>query len=349
MAQAEILPFETPPFEAAALDAWLMQHVDGFAGPISLTRFPGGQSIPSWRIDAASGTYVLRRKPDGPILKGAHSVEREARVQQALAGQGFPVPRVHALCEDTSVLGSPFYVMDHVEGRIFWDPTFPEVPQRERADYFDAMNATLAQLHCIDPQAAGLGDYGRPGNFLARQIGLWSKQYLGDPEAGRDPNMDALVRDLPELIPPGDETVVAHGDFRCDNMIFHPTEPRVIAVLDWELSTLGHPLADFAYHAMMYHMPDKGMNGLAGLDLHALNIPDEAACIAAYCQRTGRQDIDHWSFYIAFNIFRLAAILHGIQGRVLRGTAASSSARERAALFAPLAALANRTLQRSGS
>ncbi|MBZ2187622.1 phosphotransferase family protein [Alcanivorax sp. JB21] len=337
---------DTLPFNPATLETWLAQHIEGFRGPIRLTRFPGGQSIPSWRIDAGSGVYVLRRKPDGPVLKGAHSVEREARVQLALAGQGFPVPRVYALCEDAAVLGTPFYVMDHVEGRIFWDPTFPEVIAGERAAYFDAMNATLAQLHGIDPAAAGLADYGRPGNFFARQIGLWSKQYLGDPEAGQDPDMDALVRDLPTMIPPGDEVVVAHGDFRCDNMIFHPREPRVIAVLDWELSTLGHPLADFAYHAMMYHMPAQGMNGLGGLDLTSLNIPDEAACIEAYCRRTGRSGIDHWSFYIAFNIFRLAAILHGIQGRVLRGTAASASARERAAQYPALARLANQILQR---
>ena len=229
--------------------------------------------------------------------------------------------------------------MAMVEGRVFWDATFPEVPREDRPRYFDAMNETMAQLHCVDYQAIGLGDYGRPGNYFERQIARWSKQYVEDDLAGRDPNMDYLVEWLPAHIPPGDETAIVHGDMRCDNMIFHPTEPRVLAVLDWELSTLGHPLADFAYHAMMYHMPPHIVAGLAGADLTALNIPSEDAYVAAYCKRVGRSFIPHYDFYLAFNFFRLAAIFHGIKGRYLRGTASSASAQERAASFPELAQL----------
>jgi aminoglycoside phosphotransferase (APT) family kinase protein len=227
-----------------------------------------------------------------------------------------------------------------VEGRIFWDATVPGVSNAERAAIFDAMNATMAALHSVDYEAVGLGDYGRPGNYFERQIGRWSKQYLDDGLAGRDPNMDRLVEWLPAHIPPGDETAIAHGDFRIDNMIFHPTEPRVLAVLDWELSTLGHPGADFAYHAMMYRMPPHIVAGLGGADLAALGIPGEADYLAAYCRRTGRDAMPGYDFHIAFNFFRLAAIFHGIKGRALRGTASSAQAKERAAVFPELAALA---------
>ena len=259
---------------------------------------------------------------------------------RALAPAGFPVPRVFGLCEDDAVIGSAFFVMEMVEGRIFWDATFPQVPDADRPAYFDAMNRTMARLHSVDHVAAGLGDYGRPGNYFARQIGRWSRQYLADPEAGRDPDMDRLVEWLPENIPPGDETGIVHGDFRCDNMIFAPDRPEVIAVLDWELSTLGHPLGDFAFNAMMYRMPPDIVAGLAGADLRALNIPSEAEYVAAYCRRTGRDGIDNWEFYIAFNFFRLAAIFHGIKGRALRGTAASAHAAERGEKFPRLARLA---------
>ncbi|MBF9151489.1 phosphotransferase [Novosphingobium jiangmenense] len=333
-------------FDEAALSRWMEGHVEGFSGPLTVEQFKGGQSNPTYKLVTPDRAYVLRRKPPGPVLKGAHAVEREAKVLSALGSVGFPVAKVYGLCTDESVIGSWFYVMEMVEGRIFWDATFPEVPREERPAYFDAMNATIAQLHSIDHEAVGLGDYGKPGNYFARQVGRWSKQYLEDELAGRDPDMDALVEWLPTAIPDGDETSVVHGDFRCDNMIFHPTEPRVIAVLDWELSTLGHPLADFAYHAMMYHMPPNIVAGLEGADLAALNIPSEADYVAAYCERTGRDTIPSWDFYMAFNFFRLAAIFHGIKGRYLRGTAASAHAKDRAEAFPVLARLARQAMER---
>lgn len=333
-------------FDEAALSRWMEANVEGFAGPLAVEQFKGGQSNPTYKLLTPGRNYVLRRKPPGPVLKGAHAVEREAKVLSALGSVGFPVAHVYGLCTDESVIGSWFYVMEMVEGRIFWEATFPDVPAAERPAYFDAMNATIAQLHSIDHEAVGLGDYGKPGNYFARQVGRWSKQYLEDELAGRDPNMDALVDWLPTAIPEGDETSVVHGDFRCDNMIFHPTEPRVIAVLDWELSTLGHPLADFAYHAMMYHMPPHIVAGLVGADLQALNIPSEAEYVAAYCRRTGRETIPSWDFYMAFNFFRLAAIFHGIKGRYLRGTAASAHAKDRAEAFPVLARLAREAMER---
>jgi aminoglycoside phosphotransferase (APT) family kinase protein len=239
---------------------------------------------------------------------------------------GFPVPRVYGICNDATAIGTAFYVMDCVVGRIFWDATLPDVNRNERPRYFDAMNETIARLHAVDYAAIGLGDYGRPGNYFERQIQRWSKQYLGDVEAGRDPNMDRLIEWLPAHIPPGDATSLVHGDFRVDNMIFHPTEPRVLAVLDWELSTLGHPLADFAYHLMMYRMPPLVVASLVGADLAGLNIPSEEEYIRAYCRRTGREGIPALDFYVTFSLFRVAAIFHGIKGRVARGTAASANA-----------------------
>jgi len=327
-------------FDEAALARWMAANVEGFRGPLTIEQFKGGQSNPTYKLLTPERSYVMRRKPPGQLLKGAHAVEREAKVLVGLAKAGFPVARVYGLCTDDNVIGTWFYVMEMVEGRIFWDATLPDVGRDERPAYFEAMNATLAQLHRVDYQAVGLGDYGRPGNYFERQIARWSKQYLEDTEAGRDPDMDRLIAWLPANIPPGEETSVVHGDFRVDNMIFHPTEPRVLAVLDWELSTLGHPLADFAYHAMMYHMPPQIVAGLAGADLAALNIPSEADYVAAYCRRTGRRDIPNYPFYIAFNFFRMAAIFHGIKGRVIRGTASSAQAAERAQAFPALTQIA---------
>lgn len=327
-------------FDEARLAAWLESHVSGFEGPLTTTRFKDGQSNPTYRLDTPRHSYVLRRKPTGRLLAGAHAVDREARVQQALATTGFPVPRVHALCTDDEIIGSWFYVMDCVEGRIFWDPTLPAVERSERRRYFDAMNETIARLHRVDYAAIGLGDYGKPGNFFSRQIQRWSGQYIGDVEAGRDAHMDRLIDWLPAHVPAGDETCLTHGDFRIDNMIFHPTEPRVIAVLDWELSTLGHPLADFAYHLLMYRMPPGLLASLSGADLAALDIPTEAEYIAAYCRRSGRASLPHMDFYIVFNLFRLAAILHGIRGRMARGNAASTNAERMAAAMPTLTRLA---------
>ena len=327
-------------FDEAALARWMAANVPDFAGPLTVEQFKGGQSNPTYKLVTPGRSYVLRRKPPGELLPGAHAVDREAKVLSGLGGAGFPVAHVYGLCTDESVIGTWFYVMDMVEGRIFWDATLPEVPREDRPAYFDAMNAAMAQLHSFDPAAIGLGDYGKPGNYFARQIGRWGKQYQADELAGRNADMDVVLEWLQGNIPEGDETSVIHGDFRCDNMIFHPTEPRILAVLDWELSTLGHPLADFAYHAMMYHMPPDIVAGLGGADLAALNIPSEAEYIAAYCRRTGRSGMPDYQFYLAFNLFRLAAIFHGIKGRVLRGTAANAQAAQRAEAFPRLARLA---------
>ena len=333
-------------FNEAALAEWMRANVSGFTGPMQVEQFKGGQSNPTYKLKTPAGTFVLRRKPVGPIVKGAHAVEREARVQAELGLAGFPVAPIRGQCTDESVLGSAFYVMDLIEGRIFWDARFPDVPDAERPAYFDAMNATIAQLHCVDYEKIGLSDYGRPGNYFSRQINRWAHQYLGDEMAGRNTHMDQLIEWLPDHIPAGDETTIVHGDYRCDNMIFHPSEARVVAVLDWELSTLGHPLADFAYHAMMYQMPPDIVAGLAGADLGVLNIPSEDQYVSDYCARTGRKNIPDWDFYIAFNFFRLAAIFHGIRGRVLRGTAASSHARERGKSFPLLAELAAKSMEK---
>jgi aminoglycoside phosphotransferase (APT) family kinase protein len=328
-------------FDESRLEQWMAGNVPGFQGPLAVEQFKGGQSNPTYKLVTRSSAYVLRRKPPGKLLPGAHAVEREYRVISALGRAGFPVAEAFGLCEDESVIGTAFYVMEMVEGRIFWEPHLPEVGQSERPAYFDAMNAAIAALHSLDPEAIGLSDYGKPGNYFARQIGRWSKQYLGDVEAGPVPAMDRLVEWLPQNIPADEgETRVIHGDFRCDNMIFHPTEPRILAVLDWELSTLGHPLADFSYHLMMYRMPAGMSAGLLGRDLASLNIPGEADYVAAYCRRTGRDGIPDLDFYMAFNLFRLAAIVHGIKGRLARGTAASAHAAEMAAGLEPLADLA---------
>jgi len=327
-------------FDETRLARWMEENVEGYTGPLTVRQFKGGQSNPTYQLITPTASYVLRRKPPGLLLKGAHAVEREVQVLTALHSVDFPVPRVHGLCTDDSVVGTWFFVMDHVEGRIFWDPSLPEVSREQRPGYFDAMNATLARLHCIDYQAIGLAAYGRPGNYFERQIARWSKQYLGDVAAGRDPHMDRLIEWLPAHLPPGDETGIVHGDFRIDNMIFHPSEPRVLAVLDWELSTLGHPLADFTYNVMMYRMPPMIAAGLAGADLAALNIPSESEYVAAYCRRTGRSDIPHLNFYLAFNFFRFASICHGIKGRLARGTASSANAAKMAEAVPLLAELA---------
>ena len=328
-------------FDEAALERWMAEHVAGFRGPLRVSQFKGGQSNPTYRIDSRSGSYVLRRKPPGKLLPGAHAVDREYRVLAALGVQGFPAARVHALCEDENIIGTAFYVMDLVEGRIFWEAQLPGLPREERAAAFDSMNSRIAQLHSYDPAAIGLGDYGRASGFVERQVARWSKQYLGDAEAGRIETMDNLVGWLEKNLPPDSgRSSVVHGDFRCDNMIFDAHRPQVRAVLDWELSTLGDPASDFTYHLLMYRMPAELFAGLAGMDLEALGIPSEQTYVAAYCERTGREELPNKDYLVVFNLFRLAAILHGIRGRIARGTAASAHAVETASKLEPLAELA---------
>ena len=328
-------------FDEAALATWMEEHVPGFAGPLTVTQFKGGQSNPTYKLDTTAASYVLRRKPPGKTLPGAHAVDREYKVLSALGRQGFPVPHVYALCEDEGVIGTAFYVMGMVPGRIVWEAHFPGLTPDERAAHFDAMNATIAQLHSFDPVAIGLGDYGKATAFVERQVGRWSRQYLTDTDGGRVADMDRLVDWLAKHMPPdsGDSRVV-HGDFRCDNMIFDAEAPQVRAVLDWELSTLGDPVSDFTYHCMMYRMPTGIFTGLKGLNLAALGIPSEDEYVAAYCRRTGREGIPDLDYLMVFNLFRLAAIIHGIKGRLARGSASSGHAEATVQALEPLAALA---------
>ncbi|MET0659547.1 MAG: phosphotransferase family protein [Steroidobacteraceae bacterium] len=329
-------------FDEGRLGAWLQEHVEAFDGPLEVTQFKGGQSNPTFQLTTPSQSYVLRRQPTGQLLKGAHAVDREARVMSALASVGFPVPRVFALCEDPSVIGSLFFVMDKVPGRIFWDSGFATVPRAERAAYLDAMNATLARLHSVDIARVGLSDFGRAENYMARQVSRWSKQYLDDPETGRNAHMDTVIEWLQARVPAQHDASIIHGDFRVDNMIFHPELPQVVAVLDWELSTLGDPIADFTYHLMMYRLPPTLSGGLSGTNLAEHGLIDEDEYIRRYCARTHRDRLDNVPFYLVFNLFRFAAILHGIKGRMRRGTAASANPAEIASNFDFLAEQAAR-------
>jgi aminoglycoside phosphotransferase (APT) family kinase protein len=331
-------------FDETALERHLAEHLPGFRGPVTVAQFSGGQSNPSYLLTTCDRRFVLRRKPPGKLLPSAHAVDREFAVTSALAQHSnVPVARPHLLCSDASVIGTEFYVMDYVEGRVFWDTSFPEVSREERPQYFDAMNAVLAELHNVDPVNAGLSWFGRPEGYLPRQLARWSRQYAQDSEvAGRVPAMESMFEWLGEHLPPDDDAAVVHGDFRCDNLIFHPTEPRVVAVIDWELSTLGHPLADFAYHLMMYRMPTLAFPGLRDLDLDALNLPPEHSYIEAYRRRTNREAEVSLEPYIAFSLLRLAGIFHGIRGRLKRGTAASARAAEYARHVEAVAELASR-------
>ena len=316
-------------FDEAALAAWLRERVAGYAGPLRVEQFKGGQSNPTFLLITPGRSYVLRRKPPGKLLPSAHAVDREDRVMRALAGTDVPVPTTFCLCEDDAVIGTAFYVMEHVAGRILWDPALPGMNPVERAAVFDSMNAAIAALHSVDYAALGLADYGKPGNFFARQIGRWTTQYRAS-ETERIEAMERLIEWLPAHIPAGDAAALVHGDYRLDNLVFHATEPRVVAVLDWELSTLGHPMADFAYHAMAWSMPSGEMRGLAGLDLRALGIPSADAYVARYCERVGAPTPSalEWNFYVAYNLFRGAAISQGIMRRALDGSAASAHALE---------------------
>jgi len=326
-------------FDVAALEAWMRDHVEGFRGPLAVEQFRGGQSNPTFRVSSPSGRYVMRRKPAGKLLPSAHAVDREYRVMTALAGTEVPVPRTYGLCEDESVIGSTFFVMEFVDGRIWWDGTLPGMQPAQRRDVYSEMNRVIAALHQVDFAAAGLGDYGKPGNYFERQIGRWTKQYRAS-ETETIEAMDRLIEWLPANIPPGDETSLVHGDFRLDNAIFHPTQPRIIAVLDWELSTLGHPLADFAYHCMSWHIEQGGpFRGLGNIDHAAYGIPAEAEYVAMYCKRMGHGPIDPraWNFYLAYNLFRAAGITQGIMKRVHEGTAASLFAVEAGKKARPMA------------
>ncbi len=334
-------------FDAARLEAYLRPRIDGLHGPLEIEQFRGGQSNPTYRIAAAGKRYALRRKPPGKLLPSAHAVEREFRVIGALYATGFPVARPYVLCEDESVIGTAFYVSDCVEGRVLWDQALPGMPKAERFAIWDELNRVIARLHTIDYRAVGLEDFGKPGRYIERQVARWSQQYRAS-ETARIEAMDKLIDWLPQHIPPGDETAIVHGDYRLDNVIFHPSEPRILAVLDWELSTLGHPLADFAYHCMSWRIPPGKFRGIEGLPLDELGIPQEDEYVDAYCRRTGRAAIDRstWDYYMAYNLFRIAAISQGIAKRALDGTAASAHALESGSKAPMLAELAWQQVER---
>lgn len=346
-----------PVMEALRIDEnvladYMRDHVDGFAGPVSIEQFKGGQSNPTYKLTAPSGTYVLRRKPPGKLLPSAHAVDREYRVISALYGGGFPVARPFALCEDDSVIGTMFYIMDCVEGRVLWDAHMPTLQNEERTQIFHTMNDTIAQLHSFDYEAAGLGDFGKAQGYVERQIRRWSEQYRLS-ETLKIDEMNRLMDWLPGACPDASHSALVHGDYRLDNMILHPTEPRILAVLDWELSTLGDPLGDFTYHCMQWHMPKSSTGqdtgSLVGRDLEALGIPSLEEYVARYCKTMGFSGIGNVDFYFAYNFFRLAAILQGIIGRVRDGTATSPHAVSKAELVKPLAQVAWSYAQKAGA
>ncbi|NPC54308.1 phosphotransferase [Caenimonas soli] len=343
-------------FDTAVLTDWLEKNLEGFAGPLTVEMFKGGQSNPTYKLVTPGKSYVMRAKP-GPVAKllpSAHAVEREFAVMRGLGGTDVPVPRMYCLCEDESVIGRAFYVMEFMQGRVLWDQALPEMTPAQRGEIYDEMNRVISALHTVKFAERGLANYGKPGNYFDRQIGRWSKQYVAS-ITQPIPEMDKLIAWLPANIPAGarDENRVSivHGDFRLDNLMFHATEPRVIAVLDWELSTLGHPLADFSYHCMAWHIPHGSFRGIGGLDHAALGIPSEEEYIRRYCERTGfttPQELKtDWNFYMAYNLFRIAAILQGIAKRVEAGTASSAQAATSGASARPMAELAWQFAQRA--
>jgi aminoglycoside phosphotransferase (APT) family kinase protein len=347
------LPDDTRPvapqhtIDAERLGTWLAANVAPLDGPLEIAQFKGGQSNPTYLLAAGRQRYVLRRKPPGKLLPSAHAVDREFRVIRALAGTGVPVAKAHALCEDDAVIGTAFYVMEYVAGRVFWDPSLPGLRPVERARVHDEINRVIAALHSVDFASVGLGDFGRTGEYIARQVARWSKQYLAS-ETEKIEAMDNLIAWLPANIPAGDETRIVHGDYRIDNVLFPPEEPRILAVRDWELSTLGHPLADFAYHCIVWRIPPGTFRGLGGHDLAALGIPSEQEYVAAYCRRTGRAGIEprDWEYYMVYNMFRIAAIVQGVMARALQGNASSAQALETGRAARPLAELAWRQVER---
>lgn len=326
-----------------ALEAWLASNVAGYRGPSTIEKFAGGQSNPTFKLTATSGTYVLRRKPMGETLPSAHAVDREFKVLSALQATDVPVPPVHALCTDAAVAGSMFYVMDLVAGRVFWDPRLPDLTEAERRGIFASMGSTIASIHRLDPQSVGLGDYGRSGDYLQRQVSRWTKQYRAA-ETGPNPAMEHLIAWLPENLPAEGETRLVHGDYRLDNVLIHPTEPRIVAVLDWELSTLGDPRADFAYHAMTWRLAPDLFRGLQGVDFAKLGIPTEADYVDDYARRSGFDPRTDWTFFLVLSMFRIASILQGIAKRAQDGTATDAKAVDVGARAKPIAERAVRLL-----
>jgi aminoglycoside phosphotransferase (APT) family kinase protein len=329
-------------FHVGRLEDYMLSHVEGFHGPLTVCQFKGGQSNPTYLLESPSGKYVVRRKPPGKLLPSAHAVDREFKVISALYAADFPVPRPFVLCMDEQIIGTIFFIMEFVEGRIFWELDLPEINAEERTAIYESVCKTIVQLHNFDHEKIGLGDYGKPGNYFARQIARWSQQYFAS-ETIKLEVMGELISWLLEHIPDDESVSVVHGDFRLDNLIIHPTEPRVCAVLDWELSTIGHPLGDFTYHLMAWQTPEIGIGctGLLGRDLQAIGIPTEDEYVTAYCERTSRSEgIQNRNFYSAYNFFRIAAILQGVAGRVRDGTAASAHAARAANAVVPLVEIA---------
>jgi aminoglycoside phosphotransferase (APT) family kinase protein len=312
-------------FDEANLERYLADRIAGFRPPLTVRQFKGGQSNPTFWLGTPEGQYVLRKKPPGKLLPSAHQVEREYRVVQALQGSAVPVAKLHVLCEDDAIIGTPFYVMDYVSGRIFWNVQLTDLDKTERAAIYEELVRVLAALHQVDYAAAGLADFGKVGGYISRQVARWSKQYEAS-KTGELPAMDALMRWLPSHVPVNDETTLTHGDYRLDNLIFHPSKPRALAVIDWELSTLGHPLADLAYACMLYDIQMPKLGGLLGVDFAATGIPTEEQFVARYCELTGRSGVDDWPYYKAFSLFRLASIIQGVYKRALQGNASSDEA-----------------------
>ena len=326
--------------DAGRLEDFLKKHLENFRGPLVIEQFKGGQSNPTYRVTAGGKRYALRRKPPGKLLPSAHAVDREFKVIRALHSTGFPVAKPYVLCEDAEVIGTAFYLMDCMEGRVLWDQALPGMQKAERRAIWEELNRVIALLHSVDYKAVGLEDFGKAGSYIERQVGRWTKQYLAS-ETQKIEAMDNLISWLPKNIPATDETTIVHGDYRLDNTVFHATEPKLIAVLDWELSTLGDPIADFSYHCMSWHTPPGKFRGIGGLPLEELGIPSEREYTEMYFKRTGRKGVDPsvWDYYMAYNLFRIAAILQGIAKRVVDGTAASEHARDAGSRAKPLAEL----------
>ena len=335
-------------FDVSALHRWMEANVEGYAGSLTVSQFKGGQSNPTYELVTPGRSYVLRRKPPGKLLPSAHAVDREYKVITALGTTGFPAPRTYGLCTDDGVIGTMFYVMEKVEGRILWDLGLPDLSREDRRAVYENQVDVLAALHTTDYAAIGLGDFGKPGNYFARQVDRWTKQYRAS-ETETLPEMDRLIEWLPRTVPQDDQTSIVHGDFRLDNTVLHPTEPRIAAVLDWELSTLGNPMADFSYYLMQWVMPSTEGRGIGGTELAELGIPGADEIVARYCRLTGRDGVPELDWYFSYNLFRLAGIVQGIAGRVRDGTAASAQAAETAKRVPSLAQNAWMFAERAGA